>query len=460
MISKIFGIKNVRSAFYWMLVALLIQQLIAATSSIWIVEFVRIVKDSGAWRLPFVLFLLSMILPYLPGALALHFMNIWNFQAQRDAVELYVKNTVGRVELYSNQNLKSKQIVQMSKDVPQFINELTQFSYNFLSIILNFSLQVMAVGFILGLHFTMSFLVGISLMVIYIFMATRRNKSLSMEKQKAISLLATEVGASWENLTLANKHNLGIWSNCLKNCLALLQNATKRSSFAKEFGGALISIIGFMPVLLYFYLTILSGGPTVYDLLTTSVLMPRIFQIFNSCTTLILTINHVSFVRGQWEALKSSFDDLENCKDDLASRIIFSEMNVRNNETAETFKLNSMDELLALLDTAQSGWYTIMGPNGCGKSTMLLYLKRLCGSTGFYLPTNFSLKFLSLEGKKYSTGQKAAYALTEIATIKGIKTLMLDEWDANLDQSVIVKIKDILAQMSKQMLVIDVSHRQ
>ncbi|RKM06443.1 hypothetical protein D6D84_06870, partial [Moraxella catarrhalis] len=99
----------------------------------------------------------------------------------------------------------------------------------------------------------------------------------------------------------------------------------------------------------------------------------------------------------------------------------------------------------------------IKGRNGAGKSSFLLYLKTLLSNRAFYLPVSHDLFFH--QNHKKSTGQKLSSQLMQINNNKSdVDVIILDEWDANLDGINKSHLDELINELARQRLVIEVRH--
>jgi energy-coupling factor transporter ATP-binding protein EcfA2 len=108
----------------------------------------------------------------------------------------------------------------------------------------------------------------------------------------------------------------------------------------------------------------------------------------------------------------------------------------------------------------KKGRVLISGPNGCGKTTLLLALKAKLGSRAILILANFRQ---GAHAKSVSVGQavlseiEAAIAMAR-SQPQGF-ALILDEWNANLDtnnRELVDRKLDILAA---ELLIIETKHR-
>ena len=119
-----------------------------------------------------------------------------------------------------------------------------------------------------------------------------------------------------------------------------------------------------------------------------------------------------------------------------------------------------LDKALHFTALNAAGRYTLQGPNGVGKSCLLLWLKQQWGTAAFYLPTHIhNLLFNHTQG--LSSGQKMIAALQAITQFQdSFQVLLLDEWDANLDAINLKRTDAVIEQLAKNKKIIEVRHRQ
>lgn len=119
------------------------------------------------------------------------------------------------------------------------------------------------------------------------------------------------------------------------------------------------------------------------------------------------------------------------------------------------------------IDTAthsfSKGRLTIRGTNGCGKSTLLTQLKEMLGDRAYLLPANPALFYPSLVDKEASSGQAVSRILDLIEDgylDESVDVILLDEWDANLDDTMRTFHDEKLNELAKGKCVIEVLHNK
>ena len=125
--------------------------------------------------------------------------------------------------------------------------------------------------------------------------------------------------------------------------------------------------------------------------------------------------------------------------------------------------LHDIEDVEAATRGFAPGRITLRGTNGCGKSTLLAQIKERLGDRAFLLPANPVLYFPQLDGKEASSGQAVSRALD---LIEGdylddtVTTVLLDEWDANLDDRMRIYHDRRLNELAQRKCIIEVLHNK
>ncbi|MDB0544370.1 hypothetical protein LBW62_24330, partial [Ralstonia solanacearum] len=114
--------------------------------------------------------------------------------------------------------------------------------------------------------------------------------------------------------------------------------------------------------------------------------------------------------------------------------------------------------LIDYFSNIEDGRFRITGPNGSGKSSALLALKEQFGSRGFLMPTNRASLAWKGVNEMRSTGQQMISSLQEIVSLEEVQYILLDEWDANLDQDNTTGIDAVLDALASTKMIVEVRH--
>jgi len=81
------------------------------------------------------------------------------------------------------------------------------------------------------------------------------------------------------------------------------------------------------------------------------------------------------------------------------------------------------------------------------------------GERAFLLPAQTTLQFADTKENSLSAGQRLATHLQEISKNVQATHILLDEWDANLDSNVQLKMNTLIEGLSNNVVVLEVRHR-
>lgn len=178
--------------------------------------------------------------------------------------------------------------------------------------------------------------------------------------------------------------------------------------------------------------------------------LPRSLQLFGNVHSLSVYLSQFISVSQQLKNLNNFAGTLKRrC---FAEQMKFEQMVVINATSRAKLSAQVLIELAATQKPV--GRYLVQGPNGVGKSTLLSYMKSTNNDVIYLAP---GVRF-SAGSSGLSTGQTQMVEL-EALLLENCKIVLLDEWDANLDQANIDAMNVLLEQVSANVLVVEVRHR-
>ena len=449
--------------------ALTIQQLIGASSAVWLVKVMACIT-SGENFVPYlILYVASIALYYLPNGVAFILKTTWKQKAQRAFVDAFVTSNRNNIVEWSNKGLKEQKLSILTVEGPQTILLFIDYVWDLYSYVLSVFFYIMALSIAVEPMFALAY--SISIVCVFIVMKFNRRAQRQLT-QKALSArveLSQSLLDAWDNVLLGNTYNFALWkdktSQRIDRCL---QRNVALERF-DQFLAIFVSMITAFPTLLVVgYFMILNRHDPV-RLSAFVVILPLLFNILSyTYQTLSLVFRwrmHRSKLNTVYRAIQPARDTLAN----LVRKVKWPKMSftlaiVQGNTSAPADHislagpraLTSPQDILGI--TTHTGRYTIRGENGCGKSTALLMVKNALASKAFYLPTHSQLSFLA-ETNKYSTGESLHNRLIEIIEKVDAEVLLLDEWDANLDTDNKERLSLLIDELAQSKCVIEVRHR-
>ncbi|MEI8180362.1 hypothetical protein, partial [Aestuariivirga sp.] len=194
---------------------------------------------------------------------------------------------------------------------------------------------------------------------------------------------------------------------------------------------------------------------TAIEMVALAIVLPRL-------TEALLDISNLVGNAADYLALKGRADWLNQAlaatPSDVAQRLDFSRIRIvkKKDDSWHTVSATTVDAALAAM--AERGRYAVSGPNGSGKTSLMLLLKLHARESAVYLPAQ-SILFPSIR-IGLSAGQRKLRDLQRGLALRASATIfLLDEWDANLDPGNRQAISYLLDDLARTHAVIEVSHR-
>ncbi|MCD2511482.1 ABC transporter ATP-binding protein [Comamonas endophytica] len=176
-------------------------------------------------------------------------------------------------------------------------------------------------------------------------------------------------------------------------------------------------------------------------------MLPRSLQVFGNVHSLSIHLSQFFLVRARLRNLDGFFSALERYE---MHGTPLQGISIHEKETQW-----QPGELIVALQGNElaCGRFSVTGANGSGKSTLLKIIKDLVPDSLLLTP---EIHFLD-SSSGLSTGQGRIKEI-ENALSLAPGLLMLDEWDANLDEGNCERIDRVLEEASRRMVVIEVRH--
>lgn len=428
------------------------QQAIEATSTLWLV-FVMQSIATGEPFLTYLLFYLStLVLPYIPGCIAYIMRIYWKQEALRSFISAFITSNRNNIADWKNNALKEEKLSILTGEAPNAINALIDYIFDLYSYVASVFFNIIALSIVVEPLFALAYGISLSAVIVVMQLKKRMQKQLTNKALHArIDLIQSLLGA-WDNVLIGNEYNFKLW---IEKKTQRLNRSLKKNIELERFDqimAILISLMTSIPSLLVvIYFAWMHRNDPV-RLSSFIVTLPMLFLILSyTYQTLSLAF--------RWGMHKSKLTALFNAilpspykSSMMMQKVKWDKIKL----SEETENLFANDYLLERAKKA--GRITLRGENGAGKSTLLMLIKHALQKKAFYLPTQSHLSF-STAIKESSTGESLKNNLVEILEKVEADTLLLDEWDANLDADNREALSSLIDKIACQKCVIEVRHR-
>ena len=440
-------IKNLLTTnFSVMLGAILLQQIIVASSSYWLAEFAQKLRvNLFSWSL-LVAYLSSLLIPYIPGALSHYFQNLWNFEVLENFYDRVLLSLRGQVGLWNHEPYKLEKESLLIKEGPQYLSDLSYYIFDVLSISFNAIFNIAVVIWLLNTEFLAAYFCGLFITFLVLQFQNQKHEELATNSEIQKNDITKHLSSAWDHWILDNELFLKSWVEIFANKKLKYKSSIKSLSSQKEFGAVILSLVSFIPTFVVTLHFAFRNSGSMSELLNLTVLLPRLFMILGNTTSLIYLLRDFGIMKSRAKVLIT----MEQNRLDPKWNERIQEGNIQIQGTSVLKPSNKLTHF-------ERGYWTVTGANGSGKSSWLMKLKHELGNSACYLPPKSSLGVNKIENS-LSTGQKIK-AQISLALQSKVEVLLLDEWDANLDAVNRNEILATLEEVGKRMCVIDIRHR-
>ena len=497
------------SPFYWMLLFLIVEALLAASTTALIIKAGSDMANEDFLISDFVWIVAAQSAAYLVGATSWVFAERAGFgsfgrymlqfardnrhlpalltdKPQRDQVEPFLTNEVFHIFF--------ELIYELEADLKLF------FGLIFNSIVLGYAIDA-------GLPVVYA---SVFVLLLALQWFVRRPVAAAyLAQQRTTNRMIGHTYNAWDNITTGNRYNYRLWHAGFKARLRDALGAQIRAIMARE-GIAAVSGI-FALAVVFSYLAWVAGTnvQNAALLIALAATLPRQIELSYNVHGLASGWNDLLAV---WTRIGGACAAMRPAPDaQFEARIRFHGISL--SDGARSVPCASVDEALAHVRTRPTGRLLVRGGNGAGKSTLLVALKGRLGSQAFYWPTSDKLAFAFTSGQVgtagendnddddensgmswgaldstinpnstlvetatlhppqrreadrpatangFSSGEKQLKSLQEIAARTNARVYLLDEWDANLDAKNRAAAEALVASLAARAVVVEISHR-
>lgn len=393
------------------------------------------------------MYLLSMILPYIPGCISFIYLQKWTNNTHKKFINLLKKSQNLNPLTFRDNALKEKINSLASRNSFNIISSSLSFFHDFSTLFLNSFFSLITISTLLPRSLATGYIISSLLSFLLIFLTKNIIEKYHIKTENSFIKYSNSLSKLSENMSLKNNYNEIYFNSESFNNGNNYYKTVLKTQKIKQFLNIFLAFIAMIPTcyLIYSYLSLqINSASTIAAIIVN---LTRIFTILSSLNSLLNYIIEIPGIIGQ-------------------NKVLFSFLNTYQLSIGEVhgFHINgkyytSEEEMKSLLLNAKFGRFTITGENGSGKSTLLHNLKNTLNYEAILIPTNINELSWGSELNSLSTGQKIKHILEN--TFKGKERfIILDEWDANLDKKNKNDLNIMIGNISKDKVVIEVTHQK
>lgn len=446
------------------------QQILEASSTYWLVNLMMCITRGENFVPYFVLYLSSLAIPYIPWCFAFILKITWKQEAQRSLTNAFIAANKNNIGEWSNKGLKEQKLSILTSEGPAAIHALIDYIWDLFTYSMSVILNVLALSIVVEPLFAVAYGFSISCVIIVMTLKRRTQRQLTQKALTARIDLCQSLLAAWDNVLLGNDYNFKLWD---EKTTSRLNRCLQRNVALERFDQILaifVSLMTSIPSLMVVIYHVMKYRNDPVVLSSFVVILPLLFLILSYTYHTLSLAFRWTMHRSKLTSIYKSIQGSKETHATLVKKVKWGKL-MLTNTTADIFDTAAPDSSVSLAypqpihshqdllkQTYHPGRVTIRGENGCGKSTALMLIKNALEKRAFFLPTHNQLSFLS-ETNKYSTGESLKNRLMEILEKVDADVLLLDEWDANLDNENQDRLSTLINELSEKKCVIEVRHR-
>jgi ABC-type multidrug transport system fused ATPase/permease subunit len=461
MAKKIFWSKFTFLAIFF----LLMQQIIVASSTLWISNLGESVVEGKNITLYLTLFISSLFIVYIPGIISALNLERAKSKSIREYTHAFSETYQCTPTRLTEKEFQHEKEPWLTTESAKVIEETYSVAYDSiatgLNTILNIAALCLAISTKVMLGYLLSFFVLILMSNVYKNKLTEAAILLQNDRKGVSQVLLS----GWDNILVGNQYNFSIWWKQFTKKWGAYNESATNAVLLTQLSSTFTVGLSLIPVAATFIWLFVTTSNTAKMIALVSTL-PRQIQIIQHFQILSAYTMHWHGVYARVKELLSSITAPTYEKTSTLNRIKENEIDIMLEN--KPFNYTSFDQFIKTIAGMKSGRITLQGANGSGKTTLINLIKAEFHDRAFYLPTNSRLAFEKTLDNTHSTGQKVKSHLDELKSMlldssNSDKTpkqiLLLDEWDANLDAKNKEQISAMLDAFSKNYCIIEIRHK-
>lgn len=437
----------------------LCMQLIVSLSTLCMIKVSKEATDGNMETSLFYLigFVSCLTIVYFPNMMARVYITKWQNTALGKFVAEFSKVHRGK-PLLARREERAQIEPWLTSEARATYDDVCDSAYQLFSTFMNCILNILVLGVVLSPSLLLAYCIAAIFLFLTKFFFTKKINELAKLNQDSRNNLTHTLLHGFGNIVGIGNLGLKNWTQSFLKDLRINRNTQGRYVLFQS----MASMVG---IVLALCVVVIAVGSYLVDNLDNNaafmamvITIPRQVQIIQSgfyFFTLVvdwggqITRLRELFTLGL-KAINVNTHEQDVCLEKIS---IFHEQ--------KELRFLHWSQLTEFFADRKNGRFTIRGPNGVGKSTLLSLLSNRIEGNKALLPTNLKDSYLSQDRGLLtgSDGDKVREALSNREYLEELDYLFVDEWDANLDDPNSMALSQIIDRLSKDAVVIEIRHR-
>lgn len=387
------------------------------------------------------------------------------FLAQQTYVTEFANAHKNQVVLNAETTFKENQEVWLISRNSNVIQASLGIFYNIATLGLGVLLNISSISFAGDLRLIISYIISFLIVYLAIKYFKKNLSTLIEESSQNKALLSAILQSGWDNIVIGNKYNWNNWWETFLERLKNARNSSFKELYKQNFSELTIRVLVTLPIFVGTCFLIIININVPSNLIPLLITLPIQVRSIPEICAVATYMNLWNKMNIELTLLTKSLiapkEELVKLTNQPIDRINWQFITFRSGKKQLMF--GSIEQIINYLSSIKCGRLCIRGPNQSGKSTISNLLKQEF-MDAIYIPTNSKLFFKSTFGLAVSTGQKMLYQLEELFMLVSqdgnSKVIILDEWDANLDNATLLKVSNLIDNIAKNHKIVEIRHRE
>ncbi|MGI9279626.1 MAG: ATP-binding cassette domain-containing protein [Endozoicomonas sp.] len=430
-------------------VLLLIQQLIVASSTVFIVKLGNDIINNNSYLASLTLFFSSLVIVYIPAVTSFLFMEKSKVTIITAYVNLFHQSHINSYFRFLDKNKKKQTKSWLTSEAQKVIEDSTFFFYTSLSTALNLFLSALVIIIEINHQFIYPYLFSVLIIILSIKLTNKSIVGATREELIARNNYRQILTHAWDNILTGNQLNFDIWKEKHFSMAENLKDRITCYAKTRHLFGSIAMAAALCPILGFILYLFLSTNDKAI-MIALAITLPRQIQIIQSIQTTVDVLFQLKSYRTKLSEMMATLTP-SNLHNQYLNHLIQWKKITMNGQP-----IYSINTILQLIKQNKIRRSTLRGGNGTGKSLILKQIKQIFPNA-YYMPSDPSGLLFDYTSPELSTGQFVISAIEEVIAMNNKpELLLLDEWDANLDDKNRARIDELLG--TADVPIIEVRH--
>jgi ABC-type multidrug transport system fused ATPase/permease subunit len=342
-------------------------------------------------------------------------------------------------------------------------------------------LNVLVIGHEIDSGFNLAYLFIACVVLGLQYFARKPVANAYLNNQRQTNRMTAVTYTAWDNIFSGNRRNFHLWHVRFRERLENALRAQIKAILVRETLSSISGVVGLIIIFLTMAWVVHKDGSQTALLVALAATLPKQISLTHDVHAFAIGWNDLLAL---WTRVGGVVEHMHpQLPSDIAQRIDFERVQLRQGNTQ--ISCSDINDALNIVKMQPTGRIQIRAGNGAGKSTLLAALKEQLKGQAYYWPTSDRLAFgfsqkvpddepddddiedgsaaqvrEKLSGQEgYSSGERQIASLAEIVQTTSEPIYLLDEWDANLDETHRTRANHWVEQLAARARVVEISHR-